>query len=36
VDSMREKRPGKLRLRPVATLKGGRLYGSSVIPVYPA
>jgi dihydroorotase len=34
VDSLRERRPGKWRLRPVATLKAGRLYGSSVIPVY--
>ncbi|MFN0102849.1 MAG: amidohydrolase/deacetylase family metallohydrolase [Bryobacteraceae bacterium] len=34
VDSMGEKRPGKLRLRPIATIKGGRAYGNSVIPVY--
>ena len=34
VDSMGEKRPGKLRLRPVATLKAGRPYGNSEIPVY--
>jgi dihydroorotase len=34
VDSMGEKRPGKLRLRPMATLKAGRPYGNSVIPVY--
>jgi dihydroorotase len=34
VDSMREKRPGQWRLKPVATIKAGRLYGSSVIPVY--
>ena len=34
VDSMGEKRPGKLRLRPVATVKAGRVYGNSVIPVY--
>jgi dihydroorotase len=34
VDSVGETRPGKLRLRPMATLKGGRIYGNSVIPVY--
>ena len=34
VDSLGEKRPGNLRLRPVATVKAGRIYGSSVIPVY--
>jgi len=34
VDSMGEKRPGKWRLRPMATVKGGRVYGNSVIPVY--
>jgi dihydroorotase len=34
VDSLGERRPGKLRLRPMATLKGGRLYGSSVMPIY--
>jgi len=34
VDSMREKRAGKWRLRPVATVKAGRVYGNSVIPVY--
>jgi dihydroorotase len=34
VDSMREKRAGKWRLRPMATLKAGRVYGNSVIPVY--
>jgi len=34
VDSMREKRAGKWRLRPMATLKAGRIYGNSVIPVY--
>lgn len=34
VDSMGEKRPGKWRLRPMATIKGGRPYGNSVIPVY--
>ena len=34
VDSMRETRPGKWRLRPMATMKAGRLYGSSVMPVY--
>jgi dihydroorotase len=34
VDSMGEKRPGKLRLRPMATVKAGRVYGNSVIPVY--
>jgi dihydroorotase len=34
VDSMGEKRPGKWRLKPVATVKAGRLYGNSVIPVY--
>ena len=34
VDSLGEKRPGKWRLRPMATLKAGRAYGNSVIPVY--
>jgi dihydroorotase len=34
VDSMGDKRPGKWRLRPVATLKAGRPYGNSVIPVF--
>jgi len=34
VDSMGEKRPGKWRLKPMATVKGGRAYGNSVIPVY--
>ena len=34
VDSLGEKRPGKLRLTPVVTIKGGRPYGNSVIPVY--
>ena len=34
VDSMGEKRPGKWRLRPMATVKAGRVYGNSVIPVY--
>jgi dihydroorotase len=34
VDSMRETRAGKLRLRPMATIRSGRVYGSSVIPVY--
>ena len=34
VDSMGEKRPGKWRLKPMATVKGGRPYGNSVIPVY--
>jgi len=36
VDSKRDKRPGKWRLRPVATIKAGRVYGNSVIPVYSA
>jgi len=34
VDSLGDQRPGKWRLRPVATLKAGRPYGNSVIPVY--
>lgn len=34
VDSMGQKRPGKWRLRPLATFKGGRAYGNSVIPAY--
>ena len=34
VDSMGEKRAGTLRLKPMATIKGGRTYGNSVIPVY--
>jgi dihydroorotase len=34
VDSLGDKRPGKWRLRAVATLKAGRPYGNSVIPVY--
>ena len=34
VDSMGDTRPGKLRLRPMATLKAGNIYGNSVIPVY--
>jgi len=34
VDSMREKRAGKWRLKPMATVKAGRVYGNSVIPVY--
>jgi dihydroorotase len=34
VDSMGEKRPGKWRLRPLATVKAGRIYGNSVMPVY--
>jgi dihydroorotase len=34
VDSMGEKRPGKWRLKPMATVKAGRVYGNSVIPVY--
>src|SRR5262249_36561259 len=34
VDSMGERRRGKWRLRPVATLKAGRPYGNSVIPVW--
>ncbi|MEP7367256.1 MAG: amidohydrolase/deacetylase family metallohydrolase [Acidobacteriota bacterium] len=34
VDSLGEKRPGHLRLRPMATVKAGRIYGNSVIPVY--
>ena len=33
VDSLGEKRPGKWRLKPVATIKGGWPYGNSVIPV---
>src|SRR6516164_6949034 len=34
VDSMGEKRLGKWRLRPMATVKAGHLYGNSVVPVY--
>jgi predicted amidohydrolase len=34
VDSMGEKRVGKSRLKPMATMKGGGAYGNSVIPVY--
>ena len=34
VDSVQEKRAGKWRLKPVATVKAGRVYGNSVIPVY--
>lgn len=34
VDSMGEKRPGKWRLRPMATVKAGHIYGNSVVPVY--
>jgi dihydroorotase len=34
VDSLGESRPGHLRLKPVATVKAGRIYGNSVIPVY--
>jgi dihydroorotase len=34
VDSMGEKRTGKWRLKPMATVKSGRLYGNSVIPIY--
>ena len=34
VDSVGEKRTGKRRLKPVATIKAGRAYGNSVIPVY--
>ena len=34
VDSMSEKRAGKWRLRPMATIKAGRAYGNSLIPVY--
>ena len=34
VDSVGEKRPGKWRLRPMATVKAGHIYGNSVIPVY--
>jgi len=34
VDSVRERRPGKWRLRPMATMKAGKIYGNSVIPVY--
>jgi len=33
VDSMGEKRLGKWRLRPMATVKAGHIYGNSVIPV---
>jgi dihydroorotase len=33
VDSMGEKRPGTWRLRPVATVKAGHIYGNSAIPV---
>lgn len=33
VDSLGEKRPGKYRLRPVATFKAGRPYGNSVTPI---
>jgi dihydroorotase len=33
VDSLREKRVGHRRLRPVATVKAGRIYGSASIPV---
>lgn len=33
-DSLGEKRPGHLRLHPMATVKAGRIYGNSVIPVY--
>lgn len=34
VDSMGEKRPGTWRLRPMATVKAGHIYGNLVIPVY--
>jgi dihydroorotase len=34
VDSMGEKRLGKWRLRPMATVKAGHIYGNSVVPVY--
>jgi dihydroorotase len=34
VDSMGDKRPGKWRLRPMATVKAGRPYGNSVVPVW--
>jgi dihydroorotase len=34
VDSIGDKRAGKWRLRPMATLKAGRPYGNSVIPTY--
>jgi dihydroorotase len=34
VDSINEKRRGVLRLRPVATIKAGRIYGNSAIPVH--
>ena len=34
VDSVGDKRLGKLRLRPIFTLKGSQIYGNSVIPVY--
>jgi dihydroorotase len=32
-DSLGDKRTGKMRLFPVATIKGGRIYGNSLIPV---
>lgn len=34
VDSMGDRRPGRWKLRPMATVKAGRVYGNSVIPVY--
>jgi dihydroorotase len=34
VDSINEKRRGTLRLRPVATIKAGRIYGNSASPMY--
>jgi dihydroorotase len=34
VDSMGEKRLGKWRLRPMATVKAGHIYGNSVVPVW--
>ena len=32
-DSLGEKRTGKLKLFPVATVKAGRIYGNAQIPV---
>ena len=34
VDSVGDKRPGTWRLRPMATVKAGHIYGNSVIPVH--
>jgi dihydroorotase len=33
-DSMGVRRPGTMRLRPMATVKAGHIYGNSAIPVY--